>query len=103
MLAITYCPECKDKILEYGEIVFTVFEAVCEQYYLEEYLTLSTHKNDIRLYNGIVQFLEHKGLVVTTESSQETFQVKPIGLYCFGKGLEKVCKFCIHEEITSKE
>lgn len=100
MLTIIYCDRCKDSLLEYGEIAFTLFSFICDQFFKNDPLEISTNIEDsIHGYSMIVRFLELKGFVLTTESGVESIQVKPLGFHCFGDNDWKVCRFCVHEEI----
>jgi hypothetical protein len=99
VLTIVYCDKCKEKVLYCGDIAFHLFEFICEQFYQNEPLEISTNiHDDTHGYEVIVKLLEKKGLVVTTECSQDSIQVKPLGIYCFGGDYWKICRFCIHEE-----
>ena len=97
MLIFDYCLDCKREIKSYGGIAFEYFDFICEQYFLDSPLELSTSIHDpTHGCESIVRFLELKGFVITTESSQETIQVKPKDFFICDDGQHQLCYFCKH-------
>ncbi len=102
MLTIQYCEKCKQQISEYGDIAFSLFSFACEQFYKNDPLEVSTDLDDFPNSSDVmIKFLENKGFIITTESSKQTIQIKPLGLKCYIDDFNKVCRFCLHEELVS--
>lgn len=96
---IFFCDICKNKVKAYGDIAFSLFEIICESYFNEHPLEISTDSHDGPYdFLQIIYFLESKGLVITTESSFSLIQVKPLGLHYYGGGMDFFAQFCIHTE-----
>lgn len=80
MLTILYCKKCHEKIMRLGGIAFEVFDEVCHSFYSGIPLEIPSDVHDMA--HGILQiveYLEMKGLVVTTDIEDDIIIVKPLG------------------------
>lgn len=81
MLQILYCRKCQENINNLGGIAFEVFDEICKCFYSGVPLEVPSEN-----YEGmdgilqIVEFLEMKGLVVTTDIHEDIIVCKPL---CF--------------------
>lgn len=77
MLILNYCSECMNRLVEYGSLPETAFREICEYYFLHDACI------QVRDYKtGIIDFLEMKGYIVTTEANWHKLALKPLGMTC---------------------
>src|SRR6267142_1907521 len=96
MLTITYCSKCKDELCKHDPFIFEFFNYIVEQYFFHLPMEISTNFDDFVTnynYKTMVKFLELKRFIVSTESSQNTIQIKPLGFDKSGQTI-KICCFC---------
>lgn len=87
-MRITYCPICEKRLRSYGDVTFTLYQAICEGFILrDEELLLET----LEKLREIVRYLETKGFIVTTECSKDSVSAKPAS---FVKIAEEDYHFC---------
>jgi hypothetical protein len=97
MLKTCYCSRCLDKIFNHGEIALNTFLEISLHYYFEKKpfeFSTNIHASQIGI-QSIVHFLESKGYVTTTESSEEKIRVKPKGFSKYFDFDEDVHFFCL--------
>lgn len=85
MLEITCCPQCETKLLKHGELLSNFFSVICEYYVITgKCFEVSTERNGINhKFLEIINFLEIKKYLKTTESGLTTLFVKPCGIHCY--------------------
>lgn len=101
MLAIRYCEECCSRLSNYGVVAETIFCEIVDHYIFEtEPLKINTsiHLRS-RGVMEVINFLESKNLVVTTENGIETIMVKPKGVVCEEEDWGTSCTVCFEQEI----
>jgi hypothetical protein len=98
VLTIHYCECCRRKICEHTEVAFEVFEVICEFFYLNqdciEFCT--TPGKEFSEILPIVNWLESKQIVVTTECSVDWIKVKPLGVEYYRDDEGTIARFCLH-------
>ncbi len=100
MLHINYCTKCQEELVNYGEMASTMFEQICEHYvFTNDCLSISTDMyGNLFNLNGLIEFLEHKGFIVSTDIANQFLKVKPRGIVYSVDGYSTVCKICVCEE-----
>lgn len=80
LIELSYCETCEKELRDYGGIACEFFKLISESFYLQGSIAFSTHIHD-GLWGSLelIKFLEIKGYVVSTESSQSTIQIRPLG------------------------
>jgi len=92
---LSYCDDCMDKLQLFGGIAYEVFENICHNYAFRVPFILSTDIHDTdHGYLSIITFLESKGYVLTTESSENSVAIIPKGFRIETLWEKKVCEFC---------
>jgi len=78
MLMIHYCEECRNKLVDYGEIAYHIYTEACEYWiYNSEYFEMFAPSDcDLK----VLSFLESKGYMISTECSQDLLKIKPLGI-----------------------
>lgn len=96
MLAIFYCEECINNLLLHGELALKVFEEVCEKFLFSDagYEISIKKEGENNSLMGLIEFLEKKGYVISTESGEFFLRVKPSGLDCYWQSHEINCFVC---------
>jgi hypothetical protein len=86
MVAV-YCVECRKSLKEYGEVAEIVYDHVCEWYCAENRAIEidQEHMHGLQCRKPVIDFLEHKGLLVTTESGKNFIAIKPSSLNVIGE------------------
>lgn len=102
MLEISTCSKCKDELWQYGEMVYEVYQAICIEHVKEPFdIPGIEHvpylSNASRNIYKIIQFLETKGYVVSTESDISLIRIKPIGMDCIHHEQGVSCHICFHK------
>lgn len=94
MLEVVYC-NCIAKLDEQDDLPERVLEFIIFQYLQDETVEFSSLP-EVGLvgFQTLVRYLELKGLVITTECSENLLQVKPVGFYCLDNIAWKVCRLC---------
>jgi hypothetical protein len=97
MQQMIFCEGCEKRLRSHGDYAFELFEFICDSYHegAPMEISLSIHETT-HGYLSIIHFLETKGYVVTTDSSESTIQVKPLGIDYAGRGDNALPMFCIH-------
>jgi hypothetical protein len=76
--SLTYCEKCIDELESYGGIAVLTFEKLCEEYVTIGPFDLSDDPRDMPFSClAVVKFLEKKGYIISTESSEFGIQIKP--------------------------
>lgn len=100
MLEIKYCGICTAALCQKGELLFSVFEHICEHFIFtgKPYVIYSESDMDSPGYPEIIKYLELNNYVVTTEGRNKTLLVKPIGCKCVQhKNNDVYCTVCMKE------
>lgn|SRR5438477_3080003 len=98
MLKILYCGDCHDSLCKYGEVATDLFMHICESFLVSK-KPMEIQTNVHELQHGvmeIIQFLEMKYYVVSTEIENETLLVKPLGIQCLQKEENHVFHVCFN-------
>lgn len=97
MSSLIYCQCCEKQLRSYGDIAFELFKFICECYQEGTPMEVSSDIHESHHgYLSIIHFLESKGYLVTTESSENSLQVKPLGIHFNGLSVKDKPVFCIH-------
>lgn len=92
-ILVRYCPICFYKLKEWGEMPTTVFEQICEYYALTEEVMII--EEDIHALKGgylmMIEFLEKKRYIITTECSDSQLAVLPYTIFKTDDGY----RFCM--------
>jgi len=93
--SLTYCEKCMRELHEYGGIAVLTFEKIAEEYINEGPFDLSDDPSE-KPYSclTVIKFLEQKGYIVSTESSENSIQIKPSCILTDVEGLEISYYFC---------
>jgi len=73
MLTIHFCKECHSSLSRYGVLAIECYYDIVEDY-------LKTGRAVETDVFQIANFLENKGLILTTENGLETIVAKPLGI-----------------------
>ncbi len=96
MLTIEYCEVCEKRLRSYGDFAFELFDLICYHYLMDNVFEVSSDIHDMTHgYLALIHFLERKGFIVSTESSQSCLQIKPLGLSYSNLGNHELL-FCLH-------
>lgn len=72
-----HCKKCISTLEKYGNLPLDIYLGVCEEYAQKNPIFSEIGKKG--LGNTIINFLESKNFIVTTEFCQETLAIKPAG------------------------
>ncbi len=78
MIAV-YCLQCRVQLKTYGGVAETVYDHVCE-WYVSNNKAVEIDQNEIdgiQCGKPIIDFLEKKGFILTTESGKQIVAIKP--------------------------
>lgn len=93
MTLVLYCEICKQNIEEHGELVYEIYQNICE-YYAELGKPFTLHERHQNL-NGIVNFLEKHKFIVSTECNLDTLAVLATGINITEDGMA-ICPAYTH-------
>lgn len=92
MLDIFYCQYCHEELIKYGELSLHVYDEIVKYYLMHgksKNYHVSKNKEDHRIV-PVLEFLEKKNYIVTTEIDLNILTVKPQGInHRFDKNDEK--------------
>lgn len=78
---ITYCDKCFSKLRLFGFPAVSTFEMACEYYALHHEPMIICDEESSRSFMQILQLLERKGYVTTTEVALSEIAVHVRGIY----------------------
>lgn len=86
MVAV-YCIECRKNLKGYGEVAEIVYDHVCEWYSTENRAIEIDQAciEGLQCRKPVIDFLENKGFLVTTESGRQLLAIKPCSSNKFGE------------------
>ena len=89
MLTVLYCKKCRSNLLEKGDMICDLYEQLCEHYmsFGKPFEMPDMHFGKIET---MIEFLERKGFVVTTETENQMIKVVPKGLNI----IDDFCRVC---------
>lgn len=104
MLKMFHCYNCIEKLKETGQGAVDLYLQLCELYIAnDQTLMLDIDKDSHRSSRTIIQFLEVKGYIVTTDASdidQKIIKVKPTGHTIKGEDLHMFCPLGCDKETS---
>ncbi len=84
MLTILYCEKCQQKIKNFGGIAFEVFDEICQCFFEGYPLEIPTDMKETCCdIMPLIEFLEKKGFIVTTDIGKDVIAIKPLGFSDF--------------------
>jgi len=94
MLGI-FCEMCRAELVEYGSPAVLVYDLICEHYLIYKQAPVFRQK-DVKgeLWSKMVDLLERKGILVSTEVDQVCMRVKPLGVSCIAQEEDCECFIC---------
>lgn len=93
-----HCKKCISKLEKYGNLPLDVYLGICEQYAQKNSIFCEAGKKGSG--NTIINFLESKGFVVTTECYDDSLAVKPNGYREYETQYDiQTHEFCAFREI----
>lgn len=95
-ISVCYCRKCIDPLLNYGEILMSCYETICEFYSGNEFALPIEETKCGPGTMTMVRFLELKGFVTTTELTDDICIVKPNFHSYSKKGHLYCCDPAIH-------
>lgn len=104
MLTINYCSKCFFKLCSYGYLARKLYCEIAEKYIIYDEtpeVSTSVHSRQ-RGISETLDFLESKGLVVTTENGFDSVLAKPVGIECYDDDECVSCHICFERHIHEK-
>jgi hypothetical protein len=102
MLEVFFCSTCQEELCSYGDIANETFEELCEDFILKGSLKLGTQGTKYSGFYQILEFLEFKGFVVTTDNLEGVY-VRPCGLEFEHYPKGSMCTICIRRDIHEND
>ena len=94
MLTLQFCSLCEERLKEMGNISYTLMEEIICLYIESE----SAFALPDKFYPCLVNYLERKNYIVTTECSGNDILMKPLGCVYKDTKSGKFCDVCFDRE-----
>lgn len=94
-----HCKKCVEELCLYGKFPLDIYLGICEQHAQKNLILCSYGKSGKA--DPIINFLENKGFLVTTEHCHDSLAVKPNGYIEHNSdyNAETIHEFCAFRDI----